>query len=56
MWNNLSIPFNDSESNIKFRSHLVEYLKNIKLCQKCFIFDNFNYTGQQKKFFFLHGL
>ena len=36
-------PLNDSESNIKFRSHLDECLKNIKSCQKYFIFGDFNY-------------
>ena len=36
-------PLNDSESNIKFKSHLDECLKNIKSCQKCFIFGDFNY-------------
>ena len=34
---------NDPESNIKFRSHLEECLKNIKSCQKCFIFGDSNY-------------
>ena len=36
-------PLNDAESKIKFRSHLHECLKNIKSCQKCFIFGVFNY-------------
>ena len=36
-------PLNDSESNIKFRSHLDECLKNIKSCRKCFIFGDFTY-------------
>ena len=38
-------PLNDSELNIKFRSHLDVCLKNIKLCQKCFIFGDFNYDS-----------